>query len=236
MTASWATRPFLALDCETTGVDPFTDRIVEVAAVAVLRDGEAVPQFHAVVDPGIDIPDEAAAVHGITTERARAEGMATADALGVVARYVFAHAERSEPVVMFNARFDWPLLLVEAERYGVEFPCFAPILDPYLIDRLCDRYRKGKRQLGLVAAHYDVPLSADEAHGALADATAAGRIMRAILARYPALTEHTLAGLWLHQAHGHEQDRQRFEDYLRCNVDKDAHVVPGWPIPVEAER
>lgn len=31
-------------------------------------------------------------------------------------------------------------------------------------------------------------------------------------------------------------DRQRLEDYFRRNVDQHAHVVAGWPIPVEVER
>jgi DNA polymerase-3 subunit epsilon len=239
MTASWADRPLLALDCESTGVNPFADRIVEVAAVVVNHDGSLDAPWSTVIDPGVPIPEGAADVHGISTERARVEGVEPAEAITHVAQRIWRHLDSHDgqaAVVAYNARFDWPLLLAEAERHGVEFPCFAPVLDPYLLDRMCDRYRRGKRQLTLVADHYDVPLSAEDAHGALADATAAGRVMRAILTRYPALTEHTLAGLWLHQAHGHEKDRQRLVDWKRRNSDPDFDIPAGWPIPVEVER
>lgn len=231
---SWADMPLLAFDCESTSTDPFTARIVEVATVLIDRDGTARDPWSTIVNPGIEIPADAASVHGITTERAVAEGVEPQVALREIAERIWHHLGQHAACVAYNARYDVPLLLAESERHGVEFPCFASVLDPYLLDRLCDRYRPGKRQLALVAEHYEVDLLA--AHGALADATAAGQVMRAIVARFPELADRTLASLWLHQAHGHEQDRQRFEDYLRRNVDKDAHVIAGWPVPVEAGR
>lgn len=238
MTVSWADRPFLCLDTETTGVDPFNDRIVEVAVVEIGPRGEAARPFSAIVNPGVEIPDEAAAVHGITTEHAREKGEAPAWALGVVARRIWEHLEEYAglaPVVMFNARFDWPLLLAEAARHQVdEFPVMAPVLDPYLLDRLCDRYRPGKRQLTLVADHYGVALDG-EAHGGLVDAKAAGRVARQIIDRFPDLRRRNLASIYLHQAHGHEQDRQRFVDYMRRHVDPEFNTPAGWPVPVEPE-
>lgn len=233
MSGSWTDEPWLAIDTESTGVDPFTARVVELAAVEILPDGSIGERWATIVDPGVKIPDEAAAVHGITTERARAEGVAPRIALAILTDRIFDHGYR--PVVGFNMRYDWPLLLAEAARHGVDFPCFAPVLDPYLLDRLCDRFRKGKRQLTLVAEHYGVPLG-DRAHGALADATAAGRVMRKIVERFPELTDLNLPGLWLHQAHGHEQDRQRFVDYMRRNRDQEFDTPAGWPVPVEAGR
>jgi DNA polymerase-3 subunit epsilon len=143
MSFDWTIAPWLAVDCETTGVNPYEDRIVEVAVVEIDVDGNPCDPWSTIVDPGCEIPDEAAQVHGIPTSRAVAEGISPAEALEVVADRIFANGWRS-PVVAFNASFDWPLLITEAERHGVEFPAFAPILDPYLIDRLVDRYRRGK--------------------------------------------------------------------------------------------
>jgi DNA polymerase-3 subunit epsilon len=238
MAAPWTFLPLLSIDTETTSTDPFDARIVEVAAVEVAPDGTATDEWSTIVNPGIEVPDEAAAIHGITTERACNEGIEPLAALGGLAGRVWEHIERHNGqagLVMFNARFDWPLILTEAERHGVDMPCFASILDPYLIDRMADRYRKGKRQLTLVADHYGVDLG-DQAHGALADATAAGRVMWQILDRYPAIGDHTLASLWLRQVKGHETDRERFEDYMRRNVDPSTEIVAGWPIPVKAEK
>lgn len=58
------------IDCETTGLDPLTDRIVEVASVDVLcyADGRSSLVEHntALINPGIPIPPEASAVHHLT--------------------------------------------------------------------------------------------------------------------------------------------------------------------------
>lgn len=235
MSADWVSAPFLCLDTETTGVNPFEDRVVEAAAVEVSLLGEVSRPWSTIVDPGgVEVPEGAAAVHGITTDRARAEGVGTDVMITEVAARIWEHydAHRGQgAVVMYNARFDWPLLICEAERAGVDFPVFAPILDPYLIDRMCDRYRKGKRNLTLVADHYGVPLSEADAHGALADATAAGRVMRRIMDRYPQIGEHSLANVWMRQVRGHEEDRQRFVEYMRRTIDPGFDSAPGWPIP-----
>lgn len=227
---SWTTEPFLAIDTETTGINPFEDRIVQVAVVEVLPDGSTRDPWSSIVDPGVEIPDGAAGVHGITTTMARASGILPGDALGIVADRIHRHGAY-RAVVMFNARFDWPILLCEAERHGVDFPCIAPILDPYLVDRMVERFRPGKRRLVDVSRHYDVPLDEADAHGALADAIAAGRVMRQIIDRYPAVADHTLAGVYVRQVKGAEEDRQRFVDWKRRNSDPTFDSPAGWPIP-----
>lgn len=233
MTEHWTHEPFLCLDTETTGVNPFEDRIVQVAAVEVLPDGTTGKEWSTIVDPGIEIPDGAAAIHGITTTMAMASGIEPAEALGIVADRIFRHGAY-RPVVMFNARFDWPILLSEAERHGVAFPVIAPVLDPYLVDRMVDRFRTGGRKLIQVCQHYEVALDEADAHGAMADAVAAGRVMRAIIDRYPAIAEHTLAGVFLRQVKGAEDDRLRFVDWKRRNGDRGFDSAAGWPIPAGA--
>lgn len=227
-TATWVNEPFLSLDTETTGVDVWSDRIVEVAAVVVYPDGSLGDSYATVVNPGIEIPEEASAIHGITTQRTRDEGVPPAEALAEIARRIFDHGHR--PVVGFNMRFDWPILLAEAERHGVEFPFLAPVLDPYLVDRMLDKYRKGPRKLVAVAQHYAVELDEDDAHGALADAVASARVMRAVLARYPQVGRHSLASVFLRQVRGHEQWRQGFVEYKR-RTDPSFDIDPGWPVP-----
>jgi DNA polymerase-3 subunit epsilon len=227
--APWVDQTWLAIDTETTGIDVFTDRIVEVAAVEVHPDGTIGDSYRTVVDPGIEIPDIPASIHGITTARAREEGVQPAEALTEIAARIFAHGHR--PVVMFNARFDWPIMLCEAERHGIEFPFLAPVLDPFLVDRMLDQYRKGSRKLVAVAQHYAVELDEVDAHGALADATASARVMRAIIARYPKVAEHSLASVYLRQVRGHERWRDGFVDYKRRTGDPQFDEPPGWPIP-----
>lgn len=225
----WTADPWLAIDTETTGVDVFADRVVEVAAVLVHSDGTLGDTYTAIVNPGVEVPEEAAAVHGITTGRTLDEGLPPAAVLTELADRIFAHGHR--PVVMFNARFDWPLLLAEAERHGVDFPVFAPVLDPFLIDKMMDQYRKGGRKLVAVAQHYAVELDEADAHGALADAIAAARVMRAIVDRYPQVANHTLASAYLRQVRGFERWREGFVDWKHRNGDPDFDEPPGWPVP-----
>ena len=62
----------LAFDLETTSANPKEARIVTSALVRI--DGRDVQKVEHLADPGIEIPQEATNVHGITTEKARAEG------------------------------------------------------------------------------------------------------------------------------------------------------------------
>jgi DNA polymerase III subunit epsilon len=238
VTAPWTSLPLLAIDCESTSVDPFNARIVELAAVDVYPDGTTGNPWSTIIDPGIAIPDEAAEIHGITTERAKAEGVEPAAALKMLASRIWEHIDLHDgqaAMVMFNARYDWPLILTEADRHGADIPCFAGLLDPYLVDRVVGRKRKGKRKLTLVADHYKVDLG-DKAHGALADATAAGQVMWRIVQRHPAeLVDRGLASLWLWQVKGHEDDRTSFQKWMRENVDRKFLAIPGWPIPIRPE-
>lgn len=235
---TWAERPFLAVDCETTGVDPFEDRIVSVATALVDDEGTVTHEVERIVNPGddIEVPEAASNLHGITTEKARSEGTPTGAALVDVAASIRHAAGEGWPIVIYNATFDWPLLLVEADRHGVDFPPAAAILDPYLLDKMVDRYRRGSRKLVDVAAHYGVDLDAGDAHGALADAVASARVMRAILREHPAMAGHPLAGVVLRQTLGAETQRQSFVDYMRTQRDPGFDKPAGWPIPCEPER
>ena len=71
---AWPTGELLGLDFETTGVDRFNDVPVSYALVSVVE-GIVIRSWSGLIDPGRDIPPGATAVHGISTERARDEGM-----------------------------------------------------------------------------------------------------------------------------------------------------------------
>ena len=71
-------------DLETTGIDVATSRIVSAHVGLLNADGELVEQRSWLADPGVEIPAGAAAVHGITTERARAEGRPAAEVVGEI--------------------------------------------------------------------------------------------------------------------------------------------------------
>lgn len=223
---TWAHLPLLSVDTETTGVDPAEDRVVEVAAVR-LDHGEVTLSWSTVVDPGVDIPDGAANIHGITTQRAQAEGVPPVDALRHLGELIAGH---QGPVVIYNARFDWPLLITEADRHGLIWPD-APLLDPLVLDKHLDPYRRGSRKLIDTARHYGVDLTADEAHGAAADALAAARIMAAMVAGHPVIGDTDLGALQVWQQRWHDDQAASFADYMRRSKDPQFTKQLGWPLP-----
>jgi len=220
MTAPWY-GTIAAFDLETTGVDVRSARIVSACVAELDADGEVVARRDWLVDPGIEIPEGAAAIHGITTERARAEGSPAAVAVPEIVAAVREVLDRGVGLTVYNAAYDLSLLAHEAVRHGVE-PIAepAPVVDPLIIDKQVDRYRKGKRTLELAAAHYGVAL--DDAHDAGADAIAAARVAQAIARAYPrdepltAMQLHELQVVW---AAAQQAD---FAAYMRRSVD------PGW--------
>jgi DNA polymerase-3 subunit epsilon len=230
---SWHTRRLAAFDLETTGIDSESDRIV-TAAVSVVGDG--LPSvFHAwLLDPGIPIPPGAAAVHGITTERARAEGRQPPEAVELIVAALAEQLLQGVPVVAFNARFDLTCLDREARRHGIE-PLVDRVggetgmlvVDPYVLDKQVDRYRKGKRTLGAVCAHYNVPL--DEAHASHADALAAARVAWRLGQAFTELSGLDLPTLHTQQVRWAAEQAASFEDYLRRNG-RDERIEPVWPI------
>jgi DNA polymerase III subunit epsilon len=230
---SWHQRRLAAFDLETTGIDSESDRIV-TAAVSVVGDG--LPSlFHAwLLDPGIEIPAGAAAVHGITTERARAEGRQPPEAVEQIVAALAEQLLQGVPVIAFNARFDLTCLDREARRHGIE-PLLDRVggeagmlvVDPYVLDKQVDRYRKGKRTLGAVCAHYNVPL--DEAHASHADALAAARVAWRLGQAFAELRALDLPTLHAQQIRWAAEQAASFEDYLRRNG-RDERIEAAWPI------
>lgn len=216
-------------DLETTGIDVTGDRIVSAHVGVLDRAGTVVSSRAWLADPGIDIPAGATAVHGITTERARAEGLPAASVVAEVTAELRTLFAAGTPVVAYNAPFDFSLLKHEALRHGVEpISAPSPVIDPLVLDKAFDRYRRGKRTLAVVAAHYAVVL--DGAHDASADAIAAGRVAQALAGRYrlpeSAHELHTQQIAW-----ARTQAESLTEYFVRVGRLDPADVLDGsWPI------
>lgn len=168
-----------AFDIESTGTDIENDRIV-TAAVSIVGIGLERISHDWLVDPGIEIPAEATAVHGVTTGRARSEGVPAGQAVEEVTTILARALADDVPVVAFNARFDLTILDREARRHGVEplidrvGPDGLTVVDPYVLDKQVNRFRKGRRTLSVLCDAYGIPLT--DAHAADADALAAARL------------------------------------------------------------
>ena len=136
------------------------------------------------------------------------------------------------PVVAYNASYDFTLLENELARHGL--PTMAqrlggrvyPVIDPYFLDRHVDRYRRGKRTLAHIAAHYGVP--ADETfHDAEGDVRMTLRVLDAILERFPNLGVTPLDVLENDQRVAYNE----FMDFISRRYPRASGEPRGWPVP-----
>ena len=234
---AWHLGRLAGFDTETTGVDVETDRIVTACIVEV---GGNTPPVTAnwLINPNIDIPEQATAVHGITTEKAKTEGQDPAEAIAELVAGLTQIVLAGTPLVIMNAPFDLTLLDREARRYGVQPLTDAVgndlrVIDPRVLDKRVDPYRRGKRTLTDLCAHYQVAL--DGAHSADADAVAACRVAWRIAQRFG-----EIGNAFLDELHDQQEDwaaaqAASFQEYLR-KKDPDAVIDSSWPLrPVGGE-
>ena len=214
-------------DLETTGIETDTSRIVS-AYVGVVDALGAPKGVSWLADPGVEIPAQASAVHGITTERARAEGRDAAEVVAEIVAVLRALLAQGVPIVIYNAAYDLTLLNRECMRYAIEpLDCPLPIIDPLVIDRAMDRYRKGKRTLEAAAEYYGVELT--DAHDAEADAVAAGRVAQAVARKYSDILGSDVTLVHNQQVGWAADSAESFQEYMRRTKDP-AFVADGaWP-------
>lgn len=166
-----------SFDLETTGIDVTTARIVTAACLDIdtnsgrsWEDSKVVNTWLA--DPGIEIPAGAAAVHGISTEYARANGQNHDSVVNELVSHIYNMWDRGAILVVYNAAYDLSLLHVLS---GGTFEVRGPVFDPLVVDKHLDEYRKGSRKLTDVTKHY-LGFDLENAHAADADADAAARL------------------------------------------------------------
>ena len=235
MIPRWTARPIAGLDLETSGVNPRGDFIVSYA-LALKRPGERVKVMRSLVHPPGDaeIPKEATVIHGVTTERARAEGVMGTTAVATLVKKLMEWARDDIPLVVTNASFD----LTMVDRWATEFgfqslrdPAWdGAVLDPYVLDKHLDKWRKGSRTLSALCAHYKVPMVGD-AHDPGTDVTAAIHLVLAIAEKYHWIGVKSPGQLHALQVRGALTQRA---DLSRHFESKGARAIPQdewkWPL------
>jgi DNA polymerase-3 subunit epsilon len=161
--------PFVAFDTETTGLRP-SDRLVEIAAVR-FRGDIVEAEWEALIDPGLPIPEEATACHGIRDADVKGCPRA-ADVLPEFLSFIDGAA-----LVGHNAPFDVRILSIELLRAGLVLPD-NPVLDTCAIPRRL-RVEVPNHRLGTLAHAFGVPQG--RAHRAMADARVAADLLRAYM-------------------------------------------------------
>ncbi len=166
-------RPLAVFDIESTGVLPLHDRIVELAILKVMPDGTRQMNVRR-LNPGIPIPPEAAAIHGITDDDVK-----DCPSFADIAAKLYRYLDGCDLAGYNILSFDVPMLRKEFERAGIEFKTDGRhIADAFNIfcklypRRLSDAYRifTGRELEG--------------AHGAGADTEAAYQVLLGEIARH----------------------------------------------------
>ena len=242
---SWRDRPFMGLDTETTGTDPEAANLV-TACVGLAGGTHRWTARNWLLQQADEIPAEATAIHGITTEHANQHGQDPVDALQQIVEDLQRGWAMSMPLVIYNAPYDLTVLDRNLRRQDLPpLNVAGPVIDPFVIDKAIDRYRRGSRKLVDVAAHYGITLDAADAHGAEADALAACRIawkQAALKVPQPwsgdrpaMLADWPLKQLHAWQADRYAEQRASFAAYLAKQgkqLDDPSTVWPMKPLPI----
>lgn len=231
--ADWHNKPMVAFDIETTGTDACRARIVSLA-VAECRGGAEPSVSTWLVDPRVEIPPEATAVHGLSDALVRERGVRPEGPLDAVADLLVSYWRRGLPCIVMNAIYDLTVLDAELRRHGL--PRLGDrlggnmmlVVDPLVLDRYVDRSRRGSRTLAELCRVYGVLLS--NAHTAEADALAAARLAWRLADRFPIQLGGGLRELQNLQAKWYGEWAEAFEVWLRGNVDVESVVHRGWPL------
>jgi DNA polymerase-3 subunit epsilon len=186
---SWVRASFVVIDFETTGLDPEKDRIIEIG-LACFADGAHVESKNWLVNPGMPVPAESTAIHGITDEM-----LSGAPRMDDVLAEVLETLSGKLPVA-YNHAFDSRFLWAELRRAGRSTrvdpgrpdevpPACADDgiwIDPLVWVREIQKEEKGFKLVD-VAARLGVSL--ENAHRASFDAEATGRVLLALAEKMP---------------------------------------------------
>jgi DNA polymerase-3 subunit epsilon len=230
----WYEGPLAAFDTETTGVDVETDRIVSAAVVVQDAAGTRPRVSRWLVNPGVPVPAGATEVHGLTDEHLQRNGRWPAPVMFEIAEALAEQAAAGRPLVVMNAPFDLTILDRELRRHRASSldrwldSAPLPVLDPRVLDKHLDRYRKGRRTLTDLCEHYGVTL--DGAHDAAADALAALDVVRAVGRRFATRLErleppelHSLQAVW------HAAQARGLQAWFARSGSEES-VDPAWPL------
>lgn len=168
-------KTFIAFDVETTGLNPASDRIVEIGAVLFV-DGVPVKSFGTLVNPRIKISPSAAAINNITNNMLR-RAPSEKEVYSQLLKFLGDALHGQIIMCAHNADFDFGFLRNTLSRLGYD-PRNIRYVDTLSLSR---KYIKGIRNYKLATVGEYFGLKNDTAHRAEADAELCGKILCGIL-------------------------------------------------------
>jgi DNA polymerase III subunit epsilon len=166
-------RPLIFFDCETTGTDVSKDRIIEISLLKLYPDNrEELKTFR--INPGIPIPPEATAIHGIADT-----DVADKPSFSALSEILLGILSNSDLCGYNLLKFDFPLLRMEFARNNIEFNTTGiNLIDPMRI------FMKNEPRDLTAALKFYCNESLTDAHSAEVDTVATKKILLAQIKKY----------------------------------------------------
>ncbi|HXZ22730.1 MAG TPA: DNA polymerase III subunit epsilon [Pseudolabrys sp.] len=153
----------IVLDTETTGLDPSQGhRLVELGCIELLNRIPTGAAFHTYLNPERDMPDEAFAVHGLSSEFLKGQKRF----FEIVDEFLAFIGDA--PLVIHNAGFDHAFLCAELKRAERTLIARERLIDTLLLARR--KHPAGPNRLDDLCVRYGIDSSRRTKHGALLDA------------------------------------------------------------------
>jgi len=175
-------RPLAVFDLETTGIDPGSDRIVEISVLRIDPEGSRETRTRR-INPGRPIPAAATAIHGIRDEDVRDE-----PGFAQIAKSLLQFLEGADLAGFNVRRFDLPLLDREFMDCGLDLE----VAERRVVDTMIIFHRQERRDLSAAVRLY-LGREHEGAHGAESDTEATAEILEAQLERYSDLPRDVAA-------------------------------------------
>ncbi|MEU1680846.1 exonuclease domain-containing protein [Micromonospora zamorensis] len=220
----WHDMPVVGFDIEGTDGEPHDTRIV--SAALVYADGTTKTWL---IDPGVPIPADAIAIHGITDEIVRDTGAEPREALAELSTEIAKLIVDGTPLVAFCAHYDVTALHTELARHSLPAMEWerASIIDPSILHREVEPDWSGGWRLGDLCRYYDVELTT--AHDAASDARAAAEMAVSIAARHARIAGMRADDLHRAQVNWYAEQKRELQAYYD-RQGRDEQVSLQWPL------
>lgn len=211
-------------DLETTGFDGSKDHIVQYS-FQVWNDGERMLNETRIVNPGVPILNSE--IHGITDEIA-ANGISRENALSNIGSMLAACRDGGIPVAIMNARFDLTFyrdVIQSVYEHSVIPDVF--VVDPMVIDKRLERFRKGPRKLADLAGYYGEIVDSERLHEAGYDVELTVRLARKLMG----VVGTPVKFLYECQKQWYDDQAKSLYEYFKRNGNEAYKEISyGWPV------
>lgn len=170
---------FVCLDCETTGLDPKNDRIIEIALI-IFKGSETLASFESLIDPQCIIPEASYSIHKISQDMVMGKPT-IAKVLPEVLELV-----GKAPIMGHGIDFDIQIILEEAARAGISTTIqHNPRIDTVRLARIYGE--SPSNSLEMLRTHFSI--QEEGAHRAMSDVTVNIQVFHRLIHMYTTLPE-----------------------------------------------